>query len=122
LMNVNCDGVFYGSKHVIPAMIESGGGSIVNISSLMGIIGATPGHWAYYASKGAVRNLTKAIAVKYGPQGIRANSVHPGFMQPMTTSRPGTGVPMDQILSQTPLGRVGDSIEVANAVRFLASD
>ena len=121
IMDVNATGVFLGTRAAIPAMKESGGGSIVNISSIMGFVGGEGGHPAYHASKGAVRIFTKAIAVKYGPDGIRANSVHPGFMPPMTTSRPQQSV-RDEQISLTPLRRTGEVHEVAYGVLFLASD
>lgn len=121
IMDVNITGVFLGTKYAIPAIQRSGGGSIVNISSIMGFVGGETGHPAYHASKGAVRIFTKATAVRYGPDGIRANSVHPGFMPPMTTSRPDPAEREAQV-GWTPLRRVGKPIEVANGVLFLASD
>src|SRR5258705_8094293 len=69
-------------------MAKTGGGSIVNISSIMGFIGGPSGHPAYSASKGAVRIYTKSAAVRYGPFGIRVNSVHPGYMPPMLNATP----------------------------------
>ena len=121
IMDVNINGVFLGTKHAIPAMQAAGGGSIVNISSIMGFVGSESGHPAYQASKGAVRIFTKATAVKYGPDNIRANSVHPGFMPPMTTSRPNPEAREMQV-AWTPLRRTGNTIEVAYGVLFLASD
>ena len=88
IMDVNTTGVFLGTKYAVPEMQKVGGGSIVNISSIMGFIGDGTGHPAYHASKGAVRIFTKACAVRYGPEGIRVNSVHPGYMPPMTTDHP----------------------------------
>ena len=105
IMEVNSKGVFLGTRAAIPKMLEAGGGSIVNISSIMGLEGSAGGHPAYNASKGAVRIFTKAIAVRHGKDNIRANSVHPGFMPPMSS-----GIAYDQdqrrqSLEQTPLGR-----------------
>ena len=122
IMEVNSKGVFLGTRAAIPKMLEAGGGSIINISSIMGLVGSAGGHPAYNASKGAVRIFTKAIAVRHGKDNIRANSVHPGFMPPMAS-----GIAYDQdsrrqSLEQTPLGREGRVEEVANAVLFLASD
>jgi NAD(P)-dependent dehydrogenase (short-subunit alcohol dehydrogenase family) len=114
--------VFLGTKYAIPAMQQSGGGSIVNISSIMGFVGGESGHPAYHASKGAVRIFTKATAVKYGPDGIRANSVHPGFMPPMRSARPRDAAALQTLVDQTPLRRTGKPIEVAYGVLFLASD
>jgi len=121
IMDVNATGVFLGTKYAIPAMQRAGGGSIVNISSIMGFVGGESGHPAYHASKGAVRILTKATAVQYGPDGIRANSVHPGFMPPMRSSHPDPTVRQEQV-RLTPLRRIGKPIEVAYGVLFLASD
>ncbi len=122
IMEVNSKGVFLGTRAAIPKMLEAGGGSIINISSIMGMVGSAGGHPAYNASKGAVRIFTKAIAVRHGKDNIRVNSVHPGFMPPMAS-----GIAYDQdqrrqSLEQTPMGRAGRVEEVANAVLFLASD
>ena len=122
IMEVNSKGVFLGTRAAIPKMLEAGGGSIVNISSIMGLVGSAGGHPAYNASKGAVRIFSKAMAVRHGRDNIRVNSVHPGFMPPMAS-----GIAYDQeqrrgSLEQTPLGREGRIEEVANAVLFLASD
>ncbi len=121
IMQVNTTGVFLGTRFAIPAMQSAGGGSIVNISSIMGFVGGESGHPAYHASKGAVRIFTKAIAVQYGPDNIRANSIHPGFMPPMRSSRQ-TATERDARIADTPLRRTGKLIEVANGVLFLASD
>jgi NAD(P)-dependent dehydrogenase (short-subunit alcohol dehydrogenase family) len=122
IMEVNTTGVFLGTKYAIPAMQQAGGGSIVNISSIMGFVGGESGHPAYHASKGAVRIFTKATAVKYGPVGIRANSVHPGFMPPMRSARPRDTADLQRLVDWTPLRRTGQPIEVAYGVLFLASD
>jgi NAD(P)-dependent dehydrogenase (short-subunit alcohol dehydrogenase family) len=122
IMDVNATGVFLGTRASIPVMQESGGGSIVNISSIMGFVGAEGGHPAYHASKGAVRIFTKAMAVKYGPDGIRANSVHPGFMPPMTGPQHADRAVREARVQLTPLRRTGEVREVANGVLFLASD
>lgn len=121
IMEVNATGVFLGTKYAIAAMRRAGGGSIVNISSIMGFVGGEGGHPAYHASKGAVRIFTKATAVRYGPEGIRANSVHPGFMPPMRTSHPDPTIREEQV-HLTPLRRIGKPSEVAYGVLFLASD
>jgi 3(or 17)beta-hydroxysteroid dehydrogenase len=123
IMGVNAKGVFLGMKHAVPAMRESGGGAIVNISSISGFVGQDKLHMAYNASKGAVRIMTKSAAVQYARDGIRANSVHPGFMPPMRTSKtsadPAWRTPF---LEAVPLKREGRVEEVAYAVLFLASD
>ena len=88
VMDVNAKGVFLGSKAVIPAMRQAGGGSIVNISSQLGLVGVDNSSPQYQASKGAVRLLTKATAIQYAKERIRANSVHPGpIATPMTEAR-----------------------------------
>jgi len=123
LMSVNARGAFLGMKFAIPIMKAAGGGSIVNISSISGITGQHRIHVAYNASKGAVRTLTKAAAVQHGADNIRVNSVHPGLMPPMRSSKR-TADPevRAEMLRQVPMGRAGRSEEVANAVLFLASD
>ena len=123
LMAVNARGVFLGMKFAIPIMKKAGAGSIVNISSISGITGQHHVHVAYNASKGAVRTLTKAAAVQHGADNIRINSVHPGLMPPMRSSKR-TADPevRARLLRQVPMGRAGRVEEVANAVLFLASD
>ena len=121
IMEVNATGVFLGTKYAIPAMQRVRSGAIVNISSIMGFVGGEGGHPAYHASKGAVRIFTKATAVQYGPNGIRANSVHPGFMPPMRSSHPDPEAREEQV-QLTPLRRIGKPLEVAYGVLFLASD
>jgi len=122
IMDVNSTGAFLGTRHAIPAMIEAGGGSIINISSIMAYVGSAGGHPAYSASKGALRSMTKATAVAYGPQGIRANSVHPGFMPSMRSGGEGSEAARDRAARITPLRRIGDPLDVAYGVLFLASD
>jgi NAD(P)-dependent dehydrogenase (short-subunit alcohol dehydrogenase family) len=123
LMNVNAKGVFLGMKHVIPRMREVGGGSIVNISSISGFVGQAMVHMAYNASKGAVRIMTKSAAVQYAKDGIRINSVHPGFMPPMRTSKMSADPQWRaKMLNAVPMKREGRVEEVAHAVLFLASD
>ena len=121
-MDINAKGVFLGTKAAIPAMRESGSGSIVNISSVAGIIGSL-GTTAYNASKGAVRLLTKSTAIQYAAEGIRCNSVHPG---PIDTNMIREAFPDDDVrearIGLVPLGRMGDMSDVANGVLFLASD
>ena len=119
VQNINLKGMFLGIKTVIPLMRMSGGGSIVNISSVAGLIGSTQS--AYGASKGAVRVLSKSIAVEYGREGIRCNSVHPGFVDtPMVSDmQPETRVDW---MKQTPLGFFSEAKDVAYAVLYLASN
>ena len=121
IVAVNQTGVWLGMKHIVPAMRRAGGGSIVNTSSIFGIVGSG-GATAYQATKGAVRLMTKTAAVQYAAEGIRVNSVHPGVIN---TSMLSEGVPPDvqeQLKAATPLGRLGEAEDVAAAVLFLASD
>jgi NAD(P)-dependent dehydrogenase (short-subunit alcohol dehydrogenase family) len=117
---VNQTSVFLGTKLVAEQMAKTGGGSIVNISSIMGFVGGPSGHPAYSASKGAVRIYTKSAAVRYGPLGVRVNSVHPGYMPPMLNAT--NANERGEKIAATPLRRLGKPIEVAYGVLFLASD
>jgi NAD(P)-dependent dehydrogenase (short-subunit alcohol dehydrogenase family) len=122
-MDVNAKGVFLGTKAAIPAMRRAGGGSIVNISSQLGLVGMERSSPWYQASKGAVRTLTKLTAVQYAREGIRANSVHPGpIATPMTEARRGDPGHYEFMVSRIPLGRYGEPDEVAYGVLYLASD
>jgi NAD(P)-dependent dehydrogenase (short-subunit alcohol dehydrogenase family) len=104
-------------------MRQGGGGSIVNISSISGFVGQDKIHMGYNASKGAVRIMTKTAAVQYGRDGIRVNSVHPGFLPPMRTSRMSADPAWRKpLIDAVPLRREGRVEEVAYAVLFLASD
>jgi NAD(P)-dependent dehydrogenase (short-subunit alcohol dehydrogenase family) len=123
IMGINATGVFLGIKYAVPAMQASGGGSIVNLSSIAGIIGSEGLHMAYNASKAAVRLMTKSVAVQHARDGIRANSVHPGVMPPMRTSgRTADPAVRAQRMNVIPMRRPGEVDEVAYAVLFLASD
>ena len=119
---VNQHSVYLGMHAVIPSMLKGDRGSIVNISSIAGIV-ANYGFpsLAYVASKFAVRGMTKAAAVEYGPNNIRVNSVHPGFiMTPMMVEA--TNEEGGDALAQIPLRRIAEPQEVSNLVLFLASD
>ena len=120
IMAVNATSVFLGTKHAAATMAKAGRGSIVNISSIMGFVGSQDSHPGYAASKGAVRIYTKSAAAKYGPMGIRVNSVHPGYMPPMLNATNQAG--RASKIAATPLRRLGEPIEVAYGVLFLASD
>jgi NAD(P)-dependent dehydrogenase (short-subunit alcohol dehydrogenase family) len=122
IMAVNATGVFLGTKSVIPAMQRAGGGSIINISSICGIVGSFA-NAAYHASKGAVRIFSKSAAIQYAKDQIRVNSVHPGFVDtPM--ARPGLlGNESGKArMEATPLGRFGKPIDIAMGCLYLASD
>ena len=123
LMDVNAKGVFLGMKHAVPAMRQGGGGAIVNISSISGLVGQDNLHMGYNASKGAVRTMTKSAAVQFARDGIRVNSVHPGFLPPMRTSKTSADPAWRKpLLDAVPMKREGRVEEVAYAVLFLASD
>jgi NAD(P)-dependent dehydrogenase (short-subunit alcohol dehydrogenase family) len=123
LMGINATGVFLGMKYGIAAMKKSGGGSVINLSSISGIVGQGYLHVGYNASKGAVRLITKAGAAQHGRDGVRVNSVHPGLMPPMRTSgRTADPAMRAKTLKGVPMGRAGEVDEVAHAILFLASD
>jgi cyclopentanol dehydrogenase len=122
-MAVNSTGVFLGTRAAIPALRRAGGGSIVNISSQLGLVGTDISSPQYQASKGAVRLLTKTTAIQYAKDKIRANSVHPGpIVTPMTEARRADPEIYKLMVSRIPLGRYGQPEEVALAVIYLASD
>jgi NAD(P)-dependent dehydrogenase (short-subunit alcohol dehydrogenase family) len=126
-MSVVLDGVFLGTKYAIRAMRETGGGSIINISSVVAIVGTVDNTSAYCAAKGGVRSFTKAVALECSKAGrnynIRVNSVHPGVIEtPMVA-----GMLKDKTIRETmenahPLGTFGKPIDVAYGVLYLASD
>lgn len=122
VMDINEMGVFYGMKAVLPSMIKAGVGSIVNISSIAGmfaVYGAP--NLAYVASKFAVRGMTKQIAIEYGKDNIRCNTIHPGFIRtPMMAAA--TDEEGGEAVGMIPLGRLADPKEVSNLAIFLASD
>ncbi len=123
VMDVNAKGVFLGTRASIPEMRRAGGGSIINISSISGIIGQDGIQPVYNASKGAVRLLTKSTAIQYAREGIRANSVHPGSVATdMNAARRADPVQRQRSLDNIPLGRIAEPEEIAYAVLFLASD
>jgi cyclopentanol dehydrogenase len=119
VMAVNAKGVFFGTKLAIPEMLKTGGGSIVNISSQIGLVGSDTSNLAYMASKGAVHRFTKAVALRYATKGIRVNSVHPG---PVQTPMLAEGFVDEQrrrkVISRIPMGRIGKPEEVAYGVLF----
>lgn len=123
LMAVNVKGVFFCTKHALRQMLKNGGGSIINLSSIYGIVGA-PDVPPYHASKGAVRMMTKTDALLYAPKGIRVNSVHPGFIWTPMVEGYLKGAPEGRkaLDALHPLGHIGEADDVAYGVLYLASD
>ncbi|MDZ7828547.1 MAG: glucose 1-dehydrogenase [Halofilum sp. (in: g-proteobacteria)] len=127
VMKVNVTGVFLGTKHAIPHLRKRGGGSIINLSSIYGIIGAgdIP---PYHASKGAVRTMTKNDAIAYAPEGIRVNSVHPGYIWTPLVEDFGQRLGFDaeafqqELGSRHPVGHVGEPDDIAWGIVYLLSD
>ncbi len=118
---VNQTGVYLGMKTVAPAIIEAGGGSIVNISSTLGFHASTVSY-AYQATKGAVRTMTKSASLVLGSQGVRVNAVFPGLVEtPFLGSDAQSGALVNSI-GRTPLGRIAQADEISQAVLFLLSD
>ena len=123
LMTINARGTFLGMLYAMPEMRKAGGGSIVNLSSISGLIGQANIHMGYNGAKGAIRLMTKSAAVQYAKDNIRVNSVHPGMMPPMRSGNAGSDpAARARALDAVPLKRAGLSEEVAYAVLFLASD
>ena len=123
IMEINAKGVFLGTKTVIPAMRRAGGGSIINISSISGLVSIGPP--AYIATKGAVRLFTKSTAIQYASENIRANSIHPGSVDTdMRREGMGSQTPeeIQARIDNIPLGRVGTTEDISYGALFLASD
>jgi NAD(P)-dependent dehydrogenase (short-subunit alcohol dehydrogenase family) len=121
-MDVHAKGTFLGTKHAIPEMRKLGGGSIINVSSIYGIVGS-PTSTAYHAAKGAIRLFTKSAAIQYAKENIRVNSVHPGYARtPLTTASYDDPERYQWVLDRTPMGRVGDAYDIAYGILYLASD
>jgi NAD(P)-dependent dehydrogenase (short-subunit alcohol dehydrogenase family) len=132
VFNVNLKGVFLSMKHVIPIMIDQGGGSIINISSIASIRYTGVPYATYYATKAALNHLTRTTAVQYARQNVRVNAILPGLMKtPMVEHSAGLAQAYaagdveemwKRRAAQVPMGRMGDAFDVANAAVFLASD
>ena len=122
-MDVHAKGAFLGTKYAIPEMRKVGGGSIINISSINGLIGS-PSSTAYDAAKAAIRLFTKSAAIQLAKENIRVNSVHPGYAwTPMTSNAYGTEDEWkDSRLPRIPLGRLGNAYDIAYGILYLASD
>ena len=122
IMDINSTGTFLGTKHGARAMAGAGGGSIINISSICGLIGSYSSS-PYHASKGSVRLLTKAAAMQCAVDKVRVNSIHPGFVDtPMTAAAHANNALSAQRMQATPLGRFGTPYDIAMGCVYLASD
>ena len=126
LMAVNVKGVFFCTKHAVPSMMRAGGGSIINLSSIYGLVGAADAP-PYHASKGAVTLMSKTDAMLYAPERIRVNSVHPGFIwtpmvETFVRAAPDPGAMRKAIEAKHPLGHMGDADDIAWGIVYLASD
>ena len=121
IIGINLTGVWAGVRAAVPAMAASGGGSIVNMSSIDGVVGVA-GLTSYVASKFAVTGMTRALALELGGKHIRVNSVHPGVIETPLLGGSGGGPRLSAALSQQPIPRLGRIDEIANAVLFFASD
>jgi NAD(P)-dependent dehydrogenase (short-subunit alcohol dehydrogenase family) len=122
VIDINLNGVFFGCRYEIPAMLAAGGGAIVNMGSIHSLVG-TPlgGNSAYVAAKHGVLGLTRNAAAEYGPQGIRINAVGPGYTDtPLLAAIPDEARHL--LVSKHPIGRLGTADEVAHVVAFLLSD
>ena len=121
MVAVNQTGVFLGIRAVLPSMRAQKSGSIINVSSIWGVA-AVPGAAAYHATKAAVRHLTKHVAVAYAADNVRANSIHPGIIATPMVLVDQAEETSAAVVRATPLGRMGQPIELARGVLFLASD
>ena len=123
VLAVNAKGVFLGTRQALPAMRRAGGGSIINVSSIAGILGRRLAGGAYSASKGAVRTFTKTTAIQHAAEGIRCNSIHPGPVDtPMLSAVTDNPEMLHRRTTEVPLGRLGTSHDVAYGALYLASD
>jgi NAD(P)-dependent dehydrogenase (short-subunit alcohol dehydrogenase family) len=123
ILAVNVKGVFLGTKHAIPAMRRAGNGSIINISSIAGLVGSRHGSPSYTATKGSVRLFTKATAVQHARDQIRCNSVHPGPIEtPMIQDSLSDPAQFEERLQRIPMRRIGTVTDIAYGVLYLASD
>ncbi len=122
-MDVHAKGVFLGTKYAIPEMRKAGGGSIINISSIYGLVGS-PTSTAYHAAKGASRIFTKSAAIQYAAENIRVNSVHPGYCWTPLTDPSYTNIEgrRQWTLDRIPMGRLGNADDIAHGIVYLASD
>jgi NAD(P)-dependent dehydrogenase (short-subunit alcohol dehydrogenase family) len=120
VIGINLNGVFYGMRYQIPAMLKSGGGSIINIASILGQVGFATAS-AYVAAKHGVVGLSKNAAMEYATQGIRVNSVGPGFIRTPLLEKNLSEEQLAGIAALHPIGRLGTAHEVAELVLWLAT-
>ena len=121
IIAINQDGVFYGMKYALREMLKTGGGAIVNTSSILGTVGE-PTSIPYAASKGAVNLMTKSVALEYADRNIRVNAVAPGFIESGLVNKEALGDFYDGLVAKHPVGRLGTPEEIAHAVVFLAEN
>ena len=123
VMDVNVKGTFHCCQYGVPELIKAGGGSIINVSSFVALLGCSVPQDAYTASKGAVLSLTRSLAVQYGPKGVRANAICPGPIEtPLLRELLGTPEARNIRLARIPMGRFGKAEDIVYAALFLASD
>ncbi|MBO9332984.1 short-chain dehydrogenase [Achromobacter pulmonis] len=120
VIDINLNGVLYGLRYEIPAILASGGGAIVNMSSILGLVGS-PANAAYVAAKHGVTGLTRSAALTYAPRGLRINSIHPGYVDTPILNRHDTAA-RENLVALHPLGRLGRAEEIAHAIAFLLSE
>ena len=120
VIDINLNGVFYGLRHQIPAILRSGGGAIVNVSSILGVVGDA-GNPAYVAAKHAVTGLSRSAALAYAAKGVRVNSIHPGYVRAPILDFLDESA-LQEAVGLHPIGRLGTPDEIAHAVAFLLSE
>ena len=121
VISVNQDGVFFASKFAISEMLKTGGGSIINTSSILGSVGQA-GAFAYNASKGAVNSLTRSLALEYADRNIRVNAICPGYVESGMVNKEALGEYYDGLVAKHPIGRIGKPKEIAHAMIFLSEN
>lgn len=121
VIRVNQDGVFFGIKYAVREMLKTGGGVIVNTSSILGSVGE-PGAFAYNATKGAVNLMTKSAALQYASKNIRVNAVAPAYVETGMVNKEALGEFYDGLVARHPVGRLGKPEEIAHAIVFLVEN